>query len=128
MPITRPALPESLPTGTPVWVRRSPNASRGNGGSNYIEARIVSAARIWVKIEAVDGSQTWRMRRDSQDEATQYSGNNYSFLTEAQYAYRRRLDSATAFLAEQGIRIERGPWHGRQIELADALRTALGLS
>lgn len=130
---TRPELPATLPPGTPVWVRRSPNSTgRRDPAARYVEARVVSAARVWITIERADlppkalGHQTWRMRRDTQDEATQYTGSNASFLTVEQYRWDRRLEAAQAVLTEQGISIDRtGPWYGRTVELADILTNAL---
>jgi hypothetical protein len=129
---TRPPLPDTLTPDMPVWVRRSPNGMRRRtSDEHYIEARIVKAARVWVEIEAVGegplNRQTWRMRRDTQDEATQYSDSDASFLTEEQYRWQRRLDNARAYLSEQGIRVEEGPWRDREVALADVLRTAAGL-
>jgi hypothetical protein len=112
----------------PVIVYRSPNDMRGRKPEDRaIPARIVKANRVWIELtrsdlpESAIGHQTWRMRRDSQDEGTQYSGSNARFVTVAQYEWDETRRWATGYLSENGIRIERGPWYGREVELADII-------
>lgn len=67
------------------------------------------------------------MRRDTQDEGTQYSGSDSSFVTPAQREQDDRLREARTYLEEQDIWIGRsfgdvGPWTGREVELANLLR------
>jgi hypothetical protein len=62
------------------------------------------------------------MRRDTQDEGTQYSGNNDRFLTLEQHAWEETRNWALGVLAENGIDLRHGSaWCGREIELADMI-------
>lgn len=123
---TRPALGE-LTVGQPVMVRRSPNDMRGRKGADrYIPARVTKVARVWVTIESTEDSRyrpaVWRMRLDTQDEGTQYSGLNASFLTMDQHAWTETRDWALTVLKDHGIDLRsNSPWRGREIELADIL-------
>lgn len=120
---TRPKLGELEP-GQPVMVRRSPNDRRGRTAEDrYIPAVVVKAARIWVDLARAGGrSETWRMRRDTQDEGTQYSGSNASFATMDQHAWDETLAWARAVLKDHGLTVDpRSSWRGREIELADIL-------
>lgn len=121
---TRPELGELTP-GQPVMVRRSPNDMRGRKPEDrYIPAVVVKAARVWVDLEGTEEiwKRTWRMRRDTQDEGTQYSVSNARFLTLEQHAWQETRDWALAVLQEHGLTVEsRSPWRGREIELADLL-------
>lgn len=122
----RPELGE-LTVGQPVMVRRSPNDMRGRKAEDrYIPATVVKVARVWVTLEGQEpGWRTprqWRMRLDTQDEGTQYSGMNASFLTMDQHAWTETRDWARAVLKDHGITLDmRSPWCGREIELADLL-------
>lgn len=122
-PNGRPVLGDIKP-GDLVFVR---------GSERYIPARVVKAARVWIELEATGDTRSWRMRRDTQEQATQYSGSSASFVTAEQRAWDERLRDARKFLNSQGIRVERyvigsgnldggGPWWGREIELADLIR------
>jgi hypothetical protein len=84
---------------------------------------VVKAARVWVDLERADGLRgNWRMRRDTQDEGTPYSGSNASFLTMDQHAWTETRDWALAVLKDHGIDLRsNSPWRGREIELADIL-------
>lgn len=121
---TRPALGELTP-GQPVMVRRSANDMRGRkDAERYIPATVTKAARVWVDLEGMEGARkrTWRMRRDTQDEGTQYTGSDASFLTMDQYAWTETRDWALAVLKDHGIDLRsNSPWRGREIELADIL-------
>ena len=123
-PRKRPEL-GTLETGQPVMVRRSPNDMRGRPASQrYIPATVIKAARVWVDLEGKDGTwkRTWRMRRDTQDQGTQYSGSNDSFLMMDQHAWTETRDWALATIHDHGLTVEsRSPWRGREIELADLL-------
>ena len=127
----RPTLGE-LKVGAEVFVRRSSNEMRGRDASErYIPAKVTKASRIWIELQEVwaEGHthefitpRTWRMRRDKQDEGTQYPDSDASFVTPAQREYDDRASEARSYLAEHGIRVERGSWYGREVELADLLR------
>jgi hypothetical protein len=126
----RPELGELKP-GQPVMVCRSMNDyRRSKPEDRYIPAVVVKASRVWVDIEK-PGSETWsvnrwRMRRDTQDEATQYPGNNASFATLEQHAWDLAAIQARQVLRDNGITLDLGsPWRGREIELA-ALITGKG--
>lgn len=125
----RPDLGELTP-GQPVMVRRSPNDSRGRKPEDrYIPAVVVKAARVWVDLERLGTGwpQSWRMRRDTQDEGTQYSGSNASFATMEQHAWDETQIWARGVLEENGIRLDhRSRWDGREIELADLISKATG--
>jgi hypothetical protein len=121
----RPKLGELEP-GQPVMVRRSPNDMRRRPPEErYIPARVVKAARVWIDLESTDERQfllTWRMRRDTQDEASQYISYNASFATLDQHAWDQTREWALATLRDHGIDLLRqSPWRGREIELADLL-------
>jgi hypothetical protein len=121
----RPKLGELEP-GHPVMVRRSPNDMRRRPPEErYIPARVVKAARVWIDLESTDERQfllTWRMRRDTQDEASQYISYNASFATLDQHAWDQTREWALATLRDHGIDLLRqSPWRGREIELADLL-------
>lgn len=127
----RPELGELKP-GQKVVVYRSPNDMRNQPPEERaIPAEVVKAARVWVDLKvdetATDTARfmTWRMRRDSRDEATQYSGSNARFATLEQYEWDETRRWALGLLQENGINIERGgKWDGRQVELADILSKA----
>jgi hypothetical protein len=124
----RPELGELTP-GQKVVVYRSHNDMRGRKPEERaIPAEVVKAARVWVDIrksgENLDewSIYRWRMRRDTQDEATQYSGSNCRFATLDQFAWDETQRWARGYLREQGIELRRsGPWTGREVELADII-------
>lgn len=71
-------------------------------------AVVTKAARVWLtlteKREQVPESwhrRTWRMRRDSQDESTGYSGNR--FFTLEQWAAREARMAAERVLSEANV-------------------------
>lgn len=123
MTSTRPPLGDLKP-GDEVFVRRSANDMQGrSNGSLYIPARVAKASRVWIEIEVEGSWKTYRMRRDTQDEATQYSGSNSSFRTPEQKQWEVRQADGRRFLDEQGITLQmRSPWLGREAELADVIR------
>jgi hypothetical protein len=122
----RPALGE-LTVGQPVMVRRSANDSRRRDPAEcYIPAVITKAARVWIEMAKPDSSEwsiyRWRMRRDTQNEATQYSGSNASFATLEQHEWDKTQAWALGLLHDQGIRVDReSPWSGREVALADLI-------
>lgn len=128
----RPELGE-IKTGDPVFVRRSMNDMRGRPASDrYIPARIFKVARVWVGIEQTDeepgvpGVQTWRMRRDTQDEGTRYIGSNASFVTPEQKAHDEQLATAQDYLREAGIGLsDTSPWRDRELDLAGIIRAGI---
>lgn len=121
----RPELGE-LTTGQKVMVRRSPNDSRGRGGKDlWIPAVVIKVNRVWISLETADfepkqiGHRTWRMRRDTQDEGTEYSGNNASFETMPQYLWTAGRTWAQDVLRENGIILDSSsPWRDRMLDLA----------
>jgi hypothetical protein len=121
-----------LTNGQPVIVYRSPNDMRGRKPEDRaIPARIVKANRVWIELERADlaesqiGHRTWRMRRDTQDEGTQYSGSNDRFVTVPQHEWEETLSWARGFLRENGIDLRTGgKWYGREVELADIISAA----
>ena len=123
---TRPELGE-LTVGQPVMVRRSSNDMRRRPPEQrYIPATVVKVGRVWVTLEGQEpgwrSSRQWRMRLDTQNEASQYSGSNASFLTMDQHAWEETASWAMAVIRDHGLTVEsRSPWRGREIELADLL-------
>lgn len=124
----RPELGELKP-GQHVMVYRSPNKMRGRKQEDRaIPAVVVKANRVWIEIETANyvpsqiGHRTWRMRKDTQDEGTQYSGSNARFVTLEQHEWEESQRWAIGFLRENGIDIRRGStWDGREVELADII-------
>jgi hypothetical protein len=113
-------------------VVRSPNDQlRRKPEDWYIPAVVVKAARVWVEIAQAGKEDLpkwviyrWRMRRDTQDEGTQYSGSDARFLTMEQYAWEETRRWALGVLTENGIDLQHGSvWVGREAELADLLVT-----
>lgn len=129
-----------LVAGQPVIVRRSSNDMRGRKAEDrYISARVVKAARVWVELASVSTrtswdnivvpERTWRMRMDTQNEATEFSGSNDQFLTLPQYQWQIARDWARSVLTEQGIRLDTdSPWRKRIVELADLLSKTVDTS
>lgn len=122
--MTRPQLGPLKP-GDPVIVT-NPDRPR----SEPMQAHVVKAARVWIDLRETDqvGSfaRTWRMRRDTQNEATGYGHGGQRFATPDQYDWDRRLADADAFLREQGIELRiGGAWREphRRLQLAELLRT-----
>lgn len=125
-PAKRPEL-GTLTPGQPVMVRRSHNDMRGRPAQDqYIPATVVKAGRVWVNLEGQEPGRRlpsqWRMRMDTQDEGTQYSGSNASFATLDQHAWDETRHWALAVLKDNGITLDhQSPWRGREVQLADAL-------
>lgn len=122
---TRPALGELKP-GQPVMIRQSYNDTRGRKPEDrYIPAVVVKASRVWIELVSTDEKRyrmSWRMRRDTQDEATQYPGSNASFATLDQHAWDETWRWARDVLIDHGIELRnRSPWRGREIEMANLL-------
>lgn len=125
---SRPELGELKP-GQRVMVYRSSNDMRGRlPEDRAIPAEVVKAARVWVDLKkpgedvATWSIYRWRMRRDTQDEGTQYSGSNARFVTIEQHEWEETRRWALGFLQENGIDIRRaGTWDGREVELADII-------
>lgn len=115
----------TLTVGQQVMVRRSSSDMRGRSADQrYIPARVTKVARVWVTLEATTHPHRgiWRMRLDTQDEGTQYSGFNASFVTLDQHAWDETATWAVATLWDHGINLHSdSPWRGREIELADLL-------
>lgn len=121
--MNRPEMGE-LTIGQWVMVRCSANDMRWRKPEDYyIPAEVVKVARVWVDLKAVDNTRTWHMRKDTQSEATQYSGSNDRFLTLDQHAWEVRRKWALGVLADHGIQLDhRGSrWAGREAELAELL-------
>ncbi len=119
-----------LKVGDTVWVRRSPNDMRRRTEDEaWIEVEITKASRVWIEMRKPGVNDwsiyTYRMRRDTQNEGSQYSGNNASFWTKEQKQWRVDSVKADRFLKEQGIEIRYGSsWSA--IELAEVLASHLG--
>lgn len=122
---TRPELGE-LAVGQSVVVRRSSNDMyRHKSEDAYIPARIVKASRVWIDLEYAGDDNcrgTWRMRRDTQDEGSQYSGRNARFATLDQHQWDITQTWARGVIEENGLTVERDSrWRGREAELAEIL-------
>lgn len=95
----------------------------------YIPAVIVKAARVWVDLVQKDHADAspwsiyrWKMRRDTQNEGSDYSGSNASFLTLDQHAWEETQSWAREILKDNGLVIDRDSrWRGREVELADLI-------
>lgn len=124
----KPALGKLEP-GQDVVVIRSPNSSRHRKPEDCrIPAKVIKVARVWVELERSGlaqsqlGHRTWRMRLDTQDEGTQFSGSNDRFLTVEQNAWEETRDWARGVLRDNGIDLRGGsPWIGREAELVDLI-------
>jgi hypothetical protein len=116
----RPELGE-LTSGQKVIVYRSSNDRRRREPDDHtIPAVVVKAARVWVELASTENRLTWRMRRDTQNEDTPYSGNNARFVTPEQHDWEETRRWALGYLQENGIDIRPGsPWRGREVQLAD---------
>jgi len=93
-------------------------------------ARVVKINRVWIEMTRDVGYTpsyvpTLRFRKDTQ--RTGYESTADWFETEEQYAWSIREAAAREFLKEQRIDVFSGPWAGRRLELANALRALLGL-
>lgn len=126
---TKPELGELTP-GQKVMVRRSYNDSRNRKPEDlYIPATIVKAARVWIEIRASEGSRTWRMRRDTQDERSQYSGNDHRFLTMEQYDWEVTRTWARGVLQEYGIDLRSDSLlKGSEVKLAELISRSAELT
>jgi hypothetical protein len=128
----RPELGELVP-GQRVMVYRSTNDMHcREPEERAVPARIVKANRVWIELETANfvpsqiGHRTWRMRRNTQDEASRYSGSDASFATLEQYEWDETRNWAAGFLEKQGIRVDWWrPWSGREVELADIIASTM---
>lgn len=122
----RPACPV-LVVGDKVIVRRSPNDMRGRPRTDrFMAAEVVKAGRVWLTIRCTgtsSDSREWRMRRDTQDQATQYSGSNASFVTPEQHDWDERMAAVDAVIRDADVRLSDG-WQRSEIWTPDR-RTAL---
>lgn len=120
---TRPETGDIRP-GMEMFIRRSSNDQRGRPESDrYIPVTVTSAARVWVVVTS--GTREWRIRRDTMDEGTKYSGSNALLVTPEQRAWSIRESEAWKYLDEQGLLPSlRSPWNKRLQELADLIRNA----
>ena len=113
-----------LEMGQKVVVRQSPNDMRGRPAEErYIPAVVARVSRVWAEMKPVGGDRRiWRMRMDTQDQATQYSGSNASFATLEQHEWDQSRDWAREVIDSNALTVEsRSPWRGREIELAEVL-------
>ena len=117
----------SVAQGDRVMVVRSMNDMRRRPSNEcYIPATVTKAARVWLELEEVTPvgryPRTWRMRRDTQKDGSQYPGSSERFVTMDQYRAEVAQHEARAFLSGQGITVEHSsPWRGREVELANIL-------
>lgn len=89
-----------------------------------IKATVVKVGRAWINLEAVNGPGAWRMRLDTQNEATGYGYNGDRFVTTAQHEWEQRVKDAEEVLLAAKIDAYRGPWAAgeRLLALADFIR------
>ena len=107
--------------GDEIFVRPA-NYSRTS--VDWVPARVVKAARVWLEISAGVNLRTWRMRRDTQNEGRD-SYYQARFVTPEQREAEEEIDAADAFLRSQRISLERNsPWfsQSRRIALATAVK------
>lgn len=127
MNTSRPELGPLKP-GDSVFVILSSNASHGRTfAQRSFPGTVTKAACVWVEIETAPPgySRHWRMRRDTQDQGSQYLGNNARFATPEQHAYDLAEHEAREYLREQRITVGfTSPWDGRLAELAARIRAA----
>lgn len=104
---------------------------RGLSRTRRRPATVVEVARVWMVVEADDGSfpPKFRIRMSTQDDGSQTSYGAH-FLTIEQDAIRQADHEATAFLREQGIRVDwstAARWNSREgrIKLTRIIRAAL---
>lgn len=108
-----------------------------------VRATVTKVGRVWIELEPEDGFvlayYDCRFRMADQRTANRI-GNSTYFYTEAQYAWEQRRNTVQRYLRESGITVEQyvrdrspntpstpGPWHGREIELANLIRAHEGL-
>lgn len=124
----RPALGELKP-GQDVIVVRSPNDQRNRQPDDIrLPAKVIKVARVWVTLgdpRKPDWSiYRWKMRMDTQDEGSDFSGSNARFVTIEQNEWEETRAWAQGVLREAGVDIRSGsPWAGREVELADFIAT-----
>lgn len=126
LPAERPALGDIKP-GDLVYVTSSMNDMRERPRDEYYTpARVTKAARVWITMVTENRwPRELRMRRDVQNEATQYSGSNAGFVTPEQRAYDETVSVVRRALNDNGIQVDRfGAWSGlqRQAALAAFIR------
>jgi hypothetical protein len=116
-----------------VVVILSANLHRGQSREQRTRrGRITAIARTWLVIYEIGKdplrARSWRMRIDTQREGNKnYSQHDARFLTVEQDERERAKIAAAEYLDEQGIDIRHtSPWHGREAELADLLKSAQG--
>lgn len=73
-----------------------------------INAEITKVGRAWVEMRPVTGHGFWRMRIDSQNQATGYGYGGDRFVTPEQHAWERRMRAARKVLSAAGIYPECG--------------------
>ena len=113
----RPALPK-LQVGDPAVV-----VGRQHRSHVVYDATITKVGRAWVDLQAVNSPRKWRMRLDTQNEATGYSDSD-SFRTPEQHEWDERLADADKRLRAHGVYPDHAsPWHNpeRRMRLADLL-------
>lgn len=89
---------------------------------------VVKVARVWIEIQP-EGQTSIHARRkfrlDTQTDGSEI-GFRGRFYTLDQWAGEQRRSKAAEFLCEQGIVIiNRSPWRGREVELAELLRAVV---
>lgn len=117
--------------GTPVTVT-DPNA-RAN---QRTDASIIKASPVWLTIQETDvtgrSPRTWKMRRDSQNEATGYGHGGCYFRTTEQQAWENATNHAYAYLRDYGIRVDSTVPHQERralaLTVANLLRQHNGLA
>lgn len=97
---------------------------------------VVKVARVWITVglgspdDGHSSRMTYRMRRDSQSQATGFGHGGHRFATPEQHAWDQRLKAANRYLREQGVDLRSdSPWRSdeRRLILANLLRAEAGL-
>lgn len=90
-----------------------------------IDAVVVKVGRAWISLEAISGHSAWRMRLDTQDEATGFGYGGDRFVTPAQHEWEQREAEAQRVLSDAMVSVYRGRWGEgeRLLALAEFIRT-----
>lgn len=102
--MSRPELGK-VTVGDELIVIRAYNHYRDN---DPLDARVIKAGRVWVELAASDG-RTYRLRRDTQDDGSQYRGGD-RFVTREQYTWEQQVEDARRVLRAVRIRLDGSRW------------------
>lgn len=90
---------------------------------------VVWVGRVWMQVvreedQGRPGALRHKFRLDNQSDGSKY-GDRARFYTLGQHVEKQKLDEATSFLKDQGIRLDYdSPWRGREVQLALVLVSA----